>query len=135
MTSDVAEALARVGLELNLIKCDWTSTVEDGSVFRLFGHIIPFTPSGEGMLYLGSLLTLDGRSRVTLEHHVASGWRAFYAPGDVWKGRAPVASKFKVFRMTMEPCVLFGCECWHLSRLDRTFLDVVLSRMVRKNYG
>ena len=58
MASKVAEALARVGLELNLTKCDWISTVEDGS---------------EGMLYLGSLLTLDGRSRVTLEHRVASG--------------------------------------------------------------
>ena len=45
MAADVAEALARVGLELNLTKCEWTSTVEDGSVFRLFGHVIPYTPS------------------------------------------------------------------------------------------
>ena len=50
----------------------------------------------------------------------------------MWKGRASVASKLKVFRMTVEPCVLLGCECWHLSRLDRTYLDGVLSRMVRK---
>ena len=135
MAADVAEALARVGLELNLTKCEWTSTVEDGSVFRLFGHVVPYTPSSEGLLYLGSLLTLDGRSRVTLEHRVASGWRAFYARSDVWRGRASVLSKLKVFRMTVEPCVLFGCECWHLTRLDRTYLDGVLSRMVRKIMG
>ena len=97
MAMDVAEALARVGLELNLTKCDWTSTVEDGSVFRLFGHVIPYTPSSEGLLYLGSLLTLDGRSRVSLEHRVASGWRAFYDRGEVWRARASVLSKLRSF--------------------------------------
>ena len=44
-------------------------------------------------------------------------------------------SKLKVFRMTVEPCVLFGCECWHLTRQDRSYLDGVLSKMVRKIMG
>ena len=135
MAVDVAEALARVGLELNFTKCDWTSTVEDRSVFRLFGHVIPYTPSSEGLLYLGSLLTQNGRSRVSLEHRVASGWRALYARSEVWRGRASVLSKLRVFRMTVEPCVLFGCACWHFTRQGRTYLDGVLPRMVRKIMG
>ena len=37
--------------------------------------------------------------------------------------------------MTVEPCVSFGCECWHFTRQDGTYLDGVLSRMVRKIMG
>ena len=135
MAADVSVALSGVGLELNLSKCEWTSTEPETCALHLHGRVIPYTPSREGILYLGSLLTLDGRSKVTLEHRVAAGWRAFFARSDVWKGRGSVIAKLKVFRMTVEPCVLFGCECWHLSKQDRIFLDGVLSRMVRKIMG
>ena len=33
------------------------------------------------------------------------------------------------------PCILVGSESWHLTRQDRTYLDGVLARMVRKIMG
>lgn len=132
MATDLSVSLATIGLAINWKKCLWTCNREVDYSISVQGVVVSHCAASLGFPYLGSLLTLDGKSSVTLDHRIAASWRAFYARKEVWRSRASFESKVRVFRLVVESCALFGCESWHLTRKERNLLDSTMCRMLRK---
>ena len=132
LATDLSNALAEIGLSTNWGKCSWTCNVDEDLTIQVQGTLIPFNPARVGFPYLGTLLTLDGRAGVTLDHRISAAWRAFYSRMDVWNSKSSVDSKMKVFKLTIEACALFGCKSWHLTKKERNTLDTTLWHMLRK---
>ena len=129
MALDLSDALAEIGLTINWGKCSWTCNTDEELSLAVQGNTLPYIPAHAGFPYLGTLLTFDGRSGTTLDHRMSSAWRAFYSRSDIWSSKSSLHSKLHVFRMTVEPCALFGCGSWHLIRQERNTLDTTLRRI------
>ena len=132
MASDLSDALAEIGLSINWGKCSWTCNVDGDFIIQPQGILVPYTPACVGFPYLGTLLTLDGRASVTLDHRISAAWRALYSRMDIWNPKSSADSKMKVFKLTTEACAFFGCESWGLTRKERNTLDTTLWHMLRK---
>ena len=62
----------------------------------------------------------------------AQAWAAVHALDEVW--RAPICrlTKLKIFRMTVEPILIYRCDSWSLTQTIENALDGTYTRMLQK---
>ena len=97
------------------------------------GVVMPYVCAQTGAFkHLGSTLSLDGRSQISLRARLACGWKAFFSRMEVWKASAPLNSKLQVLHQVVQACVLYGAESWTLTSAQLRSLDVIFNAMIRR---
>ena len=79
--------------------------------------------------YLGSMIA---SSASDLTARQAQAWRACDRLWKVWKSPLADDLKRRLFRVTVLPVLLYGCETWVLTRAKLQSLDGCVTRMLRK---
>ena len=108
MAFDLHSALAEVGLHVNFAESFWTSShaVQEALKEELVveGVVIPYVCAQTGSFkHLGSTLSLDGRSQISLQARLECGWKAFFSRMDVWKASAPSFPNCKFYIRSCRP--------------------------------
>ena len=82
----------------------------------------------EDFKYLGSCTN----SQHDIQRRKTQTWAAVHALNKVW--RAPICSltKLKIFRTTVEPILIYGCDSWSLTQSVENALDGTYTRMLQK---
>ena len=82
----------------------------------------------EDFIYLGSYTN----SQRDIQCRKAQVWAAVHALDKVW--RAPICrlTKLKIFRTTVEPILICGCDSWSLTQSVKNALDGTYTKMLQK---
>ena len=78
--------------------------------------------------YLGAWV---GSTEKDLKVRKALAWRALNGMTSVWKSNLPRHIKISFFSATVESVLLYGCECWTLTKALQKSLDGCYTRMLR----
>ena len=82
--------------------------------------------------YLGSQTSSSAK-----DIHVRKGlaWKALQSLDMFWKSSMSRTTKTRIFRMAVEPILLYGCETWTLKESLVKELDGFYTRMLRKVFN
>ena len=122
----VETAAAEVGLFMNEKKTEYMS-------FGLSGRPLA-SKSGadlkkvDDFLYLGSWVNTTERD---LSVRIAQAWAASNKLDTIWKSRLCRDLKIQFFRATVESVLLYGAECWSLTKQQQKRLDGCYTRLLR----
>nr|GEY65332.1 hypothetical protein [Tanacetum cinerariifolium] len=86
----------------------------------------------ESFRYLGSVLHRSGRIVDDVAHRIRAGlmkWRA--ASGVLYDKRVPLKLKGKFYRAAIRPTMLYGSECWPITKALAFRVEVAEVRMLR----
>ena len=90
----------------------------------------------ESFVYLGSMLTPDGRSSSEVDCRLASAVRAFGALECVFRNKdLSVCTKKRIYTACVLSSLLYGAECWATLRCDETRLDAFHHKCLRNILG
>jgi len=83
--------------------------------------------------YLGSMFTSVGGDARDVEVRINKAWGCFHKlKKKVWRQRAfGLATKMKIYKMTVIPTLLYGSESWTLTETEEDKLESVQMRMLR----
>lgn len=83
--------------------------------------------------YLGSMFTSVGGDTRDVEVRINKAWGCFHKfKRKVWRQRAfGLATKMKIYKMTVIPTLLYGSESWTLTEAEEDKLESVQMRMLR----
>ena len=87
----------------------------------------------EEFKYLGSVFTSEGGDIRDVDVRISRAWAAFHKlKKRVWRQKAfSIATKIKVYKMTVVPTILYGAESWTLSEVEEERLETTQMRMLR----
>ncbi|KFD62148.1 hypothetical protein M514_25633 [Trichuris suis] len=125
--------LALYGLKLNLRKTEYME----------FGSQTPGTISVQEPLtkalafkYLGSYLTSEGGVTTDVSTKMQTAWQKWKTlTGVLCDKKLPRKVKSKVYRTVIRPAVLYGSECWAITKKDEQRLSVMETTMLRRTIG
>ena len=127
--STIVEEGARYGLELN-----WSKTLQ----MRISTNAQVCCPSGEPIacvreaIYLGGLLTCDGRARHEVIRRLGEGRRLFDKLQKIWKHAGITrARKIRIYMACVISKLLYSMESIWLLKADRARLDAFHHRCLR----
>src|SRR6218665_3151923 len=70
-------------------------------------------------VYLGGLITEDGRCEEDVKRRIGLTCAAFGGLGKMWKEKSiSIATKMKLYYALVVPVLLYGSECWSLRKED-----------------
>ncbi|EPB72035.1 hypothetical protein ANCCEY_08865 [Ancylostoma ceylanicum] len=123
-------ALADAGLKLNTKKTEvMSSTEEDYQVFDVSGTA--FAQAKE-FQYLGSYLNADGTVDAAVRGRIKCAWLKWReSTGILCDRRCSRVLKGKIYRRVVRPTLMYGSECWPLSKTHERMLNTVEMRMLR----
>ncbi|EYB83113.1 hypothetical protein Y032_0342g3027 [Ancylostoma ceylanicum] len=123
-------ALADAGLKLNTKKTEvMSSTEEDYQVFDVSGTA--FAQAKE-FQYLGSYLSADGTVDAAVRGRIKCAWLKWReSTGILCDRRCSRVLKGKIYRRVVRPTLMYGSECWPLSKTHERMLNTVEMRMLR----
>ena len=71
-----------------------------------------------------------------MNRRIRAGWCSFNSSYDFFTNRlVPMKLKRKLFESTVEPVILYGCECWALKKKELDRLATGVRSMMRKMAG
>ena len=121
-------------MELHPTKFQLIST--DGSTKVLAPGTTTPVPVTESMVYLGSILTPDGKVDRELTRRIGSAKADFDALSKVWTHSALTwTKKVRIFASLVEPKLLYAMASCCLTRADERRLDGFQNRCLRNNVG
>ncbi|EPB67324.1 hypothetical protein ANCCEY_13583, partial [Ancylostoma ceylanicum] len=122
--------LADAELRLNLKKTEIMSSIEEpGDVSDISGTM--FTQTKE-FQYLGSLLSADGTVGAAVRGRITCAWLKWReSTGILCDRRCSRVLKGKVYRTIVRPALLYGSECWPVSKTHERMLNTAEMRMLR----
>ncbi|EPB75141.1 molybdenum cofactor biosynthesis protein [Ancylostoma ceylanicum] len=122
--------LADAGLRLNLRKTEIMSSVDEpGDVSDISGTM--FTQTKE-FQYLGSLLSADEPVGAAIRGTITCAWLKWReSTGILCDRRCSRVLKGKVCRTVVRPALLYGSECWPVSKTHERMLNTAEIRMLR----
>ena len=132
MRSEILEEEARkIGLRINYKK---TQVMEiNGKEDRR-----PFTCNNKELetvsefTYLGSLITNKGGASAEIKKRLQKARTVFYSLGQIWKSNVfSTRTKMKIFSSNVLSVLLYGAECWSISKSDGDRLDSFQRRCLR----
>ncbi|KHJ40485.1 hypothetical protein D918_09447 [Trichuris suis] len=124
--------LARYGLKLNLRK---TEHMEFGS--QTPGTISVHEPLTKALTfkYLGNYLSSEGGVTTDVAK-IQAAWQKWKTlTGVLCVKKLPRKLKSKVYRTVIRPAVLYGSECWAITKKDEQRLSVMETTMPRRTIG
>ena len=84
MVDDVAKALVKVNLSLSADKSVWITNNVDTAGIKLNGQQIQPSCAREGLVFLGCVITPDGRTRACTDRKIRLAWRKVWALKEIW---------------------------------------------------
>ncbi|KFD61444.1 hypothetical protein M514_26340 [Trichuris suis] len=122
--------LALYGLKLNLRKTEY---MEFGS--QTPGTISVHEPLTKALTlkYLGNYLSSEGGVTTDVSAKMQSAWQKWKTlTGVLCDKKLPRKLKSKVYRTVIRPAVLYGSECWAITKKDEQRLSVMETTMLRR---
>ncbi|KAL8098496.1 hypothetical protein AgCh_031314 [Apium graveolens] len=102
---------------------------EEGVDVRIGEHLLV---SKESFKYLGSMIYKDGKIDADVTHRIHSGWLKWRAAsGTLCDKKIPLELKGRFYRREIRSALLYGAECWALTKAQEQCLDVAEMRMLR----
>ncbi|GJY58463.1 hypothetical protein Tco_0458355 [Tanacetum coccineum] len=90
----------------------------------------------ESFRYLGSVLHRSGRIDDDVAHRIRAGWMKWRAAsGVLCDRRIPLKIKGKFYRAAIRPAMLYGSECWPITKALANKVEVAELRMLRWTCG
>ncbi|GKB64014.1 ataxia telangiectasia mutated family protein, partial [Tanacetum coccineum] len=90
----------------------------------------------ESFRYLGSMIHRSGRIDEDVTHRIRTGWtRWMAASGVLCDKRVPLKLKGKFYRVSIRPAMLYGSECWPITKAQANRVEVAELRMLRWTCG
>ncbi|EYB94335.1 hypothetical protein Y032_0173g428 [Ancylostoma ceylanicum] len=108
-------SLTKVGLKLKVKKTEFMSKG---------GDVEPITDVNGGAIrqvnkfqYLGSILSKDGSVDMAVQERITSAWNKWRGSTGILRDmRCSNALKGKVYRTVVRPALVYGSECWPLTK-------------------
>ncbi|EYB93809.1 hypothetical protein Y032_0178g644 [Ancylostoma ceylanicum] len=123
-------ALADAGLKLNLRKTEIMSSLGGDDVV-LDANGTAFTQA-EQFQYLGSILSADGTVDAAVGGRIACAWLKWReATGILCDRRCSRVLKGKIYRTVVRPAMMYGSECWPVTKAHERMLNTAEMRMLR----
>ncbi|GKA74364.1 retrovirus-related pol polyprotein LINE-1 [Tanacetum coccineum] len=90
----------------------------------------------ESFRYLGSVIHRSGRIDEDVTHRIRTGWMRWRAAsGVLCDKRVPLKLKGKFYRVAIRPAMLYGSECWPITKAQANRVEVAELRMLRWTCG
>ncbi|GKD14150.1 ataxia telangiectasia mutated family protein [Tanacetum coccineum] len=90
----------------------------------------------ESFRYLGSVFHRSGRVDDDVAHRIRAGWVKWRAAsGVLCDRRIPLKLKGKFYRVAIRPAMLYGSECWPITKAQENKVEVAELRMLRWTCG
>ncbi|GKE31111.1 hypothetical protein Tco_1450433 [Tanacetum coccineum] len=116
------------------LRCNFNRNDSDqNEEIRIGDHI--FEPK-ESFRYLGSVMHKSGRIEDDVTHRIQVGWLKWRAStGILYDKNVPLKLKGKFYRVAIRPAMLYGSECWPLTKVQANRMEVAEMRMLRWTCG
>nr|GEZ89027.1 ataxia telangiectasia mutated family protein [Tanacetum cinerariifolium] len=88
----------------------------------------------ESFRYLGSVMHKSGRIEDDVTHRIQVGWLKWRA-GILCDKKVPLKLKGKFYRVAIRPAMMYGSECWPLTKVQANRMEVAEIRMLRWTCG
>ena len=90
----------------------------------------------EQFTYLGSVLTLNGGTEEDIKSRLSKARTAFARMKPVWKSKIyNRTTKLKLYKSIVLPVLLYGSECWRMTKGDTSRLSVFHHSCLRRILG
>ncbi|GKA32260.1 hypothetical protein Tco_0718627 [Tanacetum coccineum] len=134
------EALEDNGLRVSrekteYLRCDFNryEVVHQEVDIRIEDRILQ---PNESFRYLGSAIQRLGRIVEDVAHRIGVGWMKWRAASRVLcDRRIPLKLKGKFYRVAIRPAMLYGSECWPITKAQANRVEVAELRMLRWTCG
>lgn len=67
-------------------------------------------------IYLGQIISFEEAMEKEIDKRIATSWKKYWANKDVFKSDLPIHLKKKIMDNTILPTLLYGCQCWALTK-------------------
>ncbi|GKC66063.1 hypothetical protein Tco_1098661 [Tanacetum coccineum] len=85
---------------------------------------------------MGSVIHKSGRVDDDVAHRIRADWVKWRAAsGVLCDKRIPKKLKGKVYRVAIRPAMLYGLECWPITKAQENKVEVAELRMLRRTCG
>ncbi|GJV29307.1 ataxia telangiectasia mutated family protein [Tanacetum coccineum] len=115
------------------MRCDFNKNENDQNeeaVIRIGEYILE---PNESFRYLGSVIHKSGRIEDDVTHRIQAGWLKWRAAtGILCDKNVPLKLKGKFYRVTIRPTILYGSECWPLTKVQANRMEVAEMKMLRE---
>ena len=135
LTNRVEGSSKRMGLKINAEK---TKTMTVGKQHKKLQIRIENREIEQvtGFVYLGGLITEDGRCEEDIKRRIGLACAAFGGLGKMWKAKnITIRIKMRLYHALVEPVLLYGSECWCLRKEDERRLLVAEMGWLRRIIG
>lgn len=86
----------------------------------------------ESFRYLGSVIHKSGRIDDDVTHRIRAGWAKWRASsGVLCDKKVPFKLKGKFYKVAIRPAILYGSECWPITKAQANRVEVAELRMLR----
>ncbi|GKC36376.1 retrovirus-related pol polyprotein LINE-1 [Tanacetum coccineum] len=88
----------------------------------------------ESFRYLGSEIHKSDKIKDDVTHRIQAGWLKWRAAmGVLCDKNVPLKLKGKFYKVAIRPAMLYGSECWSLTKVQANRMEVAEMRMLRWN--
>ena len=122
------EAASLVGLVMNIKKTEYMCFHQDVASPKLLSLSGKELKRVTDFIYLGSWVNTTERD---LSVRIAKAWVACNKLDKIWKSNLDRTLKILFFRATVESVLLYGAECWTLTKQQEKKLDGCYTRLLR----
>jgi hypothetical protein len=134
MLNELASALEKVGLRLNLTKCKWLCdqhVVDCDAVGDICLHDLPLERVQE-IKILGSKIRADASERLAYDHRISCAWANYAKWKHVLESTAPLPVRIRFFLKTVALSMLWCLETTRQDSDNDKRLNSAQRRMMRK---
>ncbi|GKB34537.1 ataxia telangiectasia mutated family protein [Tanacetum coccineum] len=118
------------------MRCDFNRNENDQNeeaVIRIGEHILE---PKESFRYLRYVIYKFDKIEDYVTHRIQAGWLKWRAAtGILYEKNVPLKLKGKFYRVATRPAMMYGSECWPLTKVQANRMEVAEIRMLRWTYG
>ena len=123
---DVEKAAAKVGLYLNAKKTE--ALIYNQDIVDIYSHNGEQIKLAQDFKYLGSWID---DSLKDIKTRKAQAWSACNKMKEIWRSNMNNDMKKRLFTITVESVLLYGCESWTMTKSTEKILDGAYTRLLR----
>ena len=123
---DVEKAAAKVGLYLNAKKTE--ALIYNQDIVDIYSHNGEQIKLAQDFKYLGSWID---DSLKDIKTRKAQAWSACNKMKEIWRSNMNNDMKKRLFTITVESVLLYGCESWTMTKSTEKILDGTYTRLLR----
>ncbi|GFR98347.1 endonuclease-reverse transcriptase [Elysia marginata] len=130
-TKDLCETASKIGLRVYIWKTQALRT-NTTNTNAITGEEKPLEQSHE-FIYLGSKITADGDGIGESKARISKASQAFALLRPIWKTpNISTHTKIRIFRSNVLSVLLYGAECWRMTKSLEYRLEVFQNKFLRR---